>query len=516
MALAFRSRLAVSYAASVALLLALSAGALLYTLNRMAEQKFDTALSILGATQTEAIVAEMRRRGLDRPDASVTPAAYAGRSSSGADVELYVTVLDEDLRVVARSPNLTTGLPVDPELAASALSGRPAFTTAPVSRVGTLRVAYVGAESDRSTRPFLVLVALPESFVAGSSQSFALMVAAAVATIVLLTAAFAMLLADRAIAPVEQIADAVEAVDAQHLSADLIEPGTDDPIGRLAAVFDRMLERLSATFEAQRQFVARAAHELRTPLTILKGETQVALARPRSPEEYRELLVSGLEEIGRLETTIDGLLVLARYEGGEARALDETVALGEIAGSIAHRLGALARERGVALDVRADEGRVVGDRLALERLVSNLLANALAYTRRGGRVTLRVASDVDSVLLAVDDTGIGIAPDELPHIFDRFFRSKAAQRTRPEGSGVGLAACAAIARLHGVSIDVSSTPGVGSRFEVRFGAATADRAAVPDAVDEPPVVATSGSELRSFSDKIFTRFSAVLHRSRLY
>jgi two-component system heavy metal sensor histidine kinase CusS len=232
--------------------------------------------------------------------------------------------------------------------------------------------------------------------------------------------------------------------------------------------FVTMLARLDAAFEAQRRFTSRAAHELRTPLTILKGEAQVALGRRRTVEEYQALLRSSLEEIDKLVQIIDDLLLLASYEGGETDIPREPVALHEIVRTVADQLRPIARHKEIELSIETEAQYVEGDAKALERLVCKLMENAVFYTPPGGRVCVRLTRAGDRITLTVEDTGIGIAPEELEHVFDRFFRAPAAREMRPEGSGIGLSMVSTIARLHGAKIDVSSEKGKGARFVVRF------------------------------------------------
>ena len=301
--------------------------------------------------------------------------------------------------------------------------------------------------------------------------NFYVLAVVALVAFVKVTVISSTLLAKRAVRPLEKITAAAESINAFNLKERLPEPGTRDQIGRLAAVFNRMLSRLEASFEAQRRFTDRAAHELRTPLTILKGETQVALGRRRTVEEYEEILRSNLEEIEKMVLMIDSLLLLARYEGGEADLPCQPARLDTIAANVADDLRPLASEKGVALHVDTAEPLIVrGDPPALERLVFNLVENAIYYTPRGGEVAVRTSRERERTSLAVEDTGVGIAPEDLPQLYNRFFRSQAARRMRPEGSGIGLPVVAAIARLHGADIDVASEPGASTRFMVRFPA----------------------------------------------
>ena len=472
MALTFRARLTIWYVATITCLLALTATGLLYALDRIAQKKFDAGLWMLGAAEAENITASLRERGLDRPDNS-TVINYEYRKLlryTNGPLEKYVTIVDDTRHVADFTTNLKAPLPVDTSLLERSFTGEVVYQTVNVSGIGSLRVVYMPVRAPQAVvHPFVVMVGLPEKFVGGEMKSFKIMVALAFITLVLLTGASAMLLAERAIKPIEEITAAAEAINPFNLSARLPKVRALDQIGRLIAVFNQMIARLESAFEAQRHFTARAAHELRTPLTILKGETQVALRRKRTASEYENLLRSNLEEIDKLVVMIDDLLLLARYEGGETRMPHETVRLDEVVEAVAHDIRSLALEKEIALDIETKKDLCVnGDPKALERLVRNVMENAVYYTHRGGRVSARVKREGERINLTVEDNGIGIKPEELQHIFQRFYRSSTAREMRPEGSGIGLAMSALIVHSHGAAINITSNPGTGTRFTISF------------------------------------------------
>ncbi|HYE57070.1 MAG TPA: ATP-binding protein [Rhodothermales bacterium] len=471
MKLTFRTRLIILNVVTLALLLAATSVGLIWIMNRMAQRRFDSALRVIGVAEGGAVAERMIEHGLERPDdRAVTNRRYG--ELVGLDdrpLEKYVTVVDDGRRIADVSGNLTSPLPVDDALLERSFAGEVVYQTVEAEAAGRLRVAYVPVHGPSVPHPFVVLVGLPESLVGEHSGDYYVLIVVALVTLVKVTVLGSTLLARRAIRPLERITAAAESIDASTLSARLPEASAHDYIGRLAAVINRMLARLEASFEAQRRFTDRAAHELRTPLTILKGETQVALGRRRTPDEYEEILRSNLEEIEKMVLVIDNLLTLARYEGGQADLPCQDARLDTIAANVTDDLLSLASERGVRLDVSAAEPVVVrGDPLALERLVFNLVENAIYYTPRGGEAAVRVSRDGGRAALAVKDTGIGIADEELPQLYHRFFRSHAARRMRPEGTGIGLPVVAAIARLHGAEIDVRSAPGAGTTFVVSF------------------------------------------------
>ncbi|HEX8921752.1 MAG TPA: ATP-binding protein [Pyrinomonadaceae bacterium] len=474
MALTFRARLTVWYLATLILLLSLMAAGLLYALGRIAEKKFDAALWMVGAAEAENAASNVERRGLERPD-DLTISNTRYREVLGYDtgpLEKYVTIIDDMHRAADTTSNLAAPLPVDDKLLARCFAGETVYQTVRVDGVGMMRVVYMPVRGEAISHPFVVMVGLPESFVVSEVRSFNIMVVLALVTFLLLAGASAMLLAERAIKPIEKIATAAESVTALNLKTRLEESGAHDQIGRLVAIFNQMLERLDTAFAAQRSFASRAAHELRTPLTILKGEAQVALGRKRSVAEYEELLHSSLEEIDKLVQIIDDLLLLARYEGGERDIPHEPAVLAEIVHRVADQLRPSASRKEIELTVKADELYVTGDTHALERLVCKLMENALFYTPRGGTVSARLICEGGRANLTIEDSGIGIAPEDLPHIFDRFYRSPAARKMRPEGSGIGLSMAAIIARLHDATIEVASEKGKGTRFVISFPAIT--------------------------------------------
>jgi heavy metal sensor kinase len=228
-----------------------------------------------------------------------------------------------------------------------------------------------------------------------------------------------------------------------------------------------MLGRLDAAFRQVRQFSADASHELQTPLTILKGEIEVALRAPRSPDEYQHVLASALEESERIARLVEGLLLLSRADAGVLRMDRQPVDLAELTAEIVDYARVLAEAYGVALDLKSAAPLTIhGDREHLRRLLLNLVDNGIKYTPAGGRVTLTLQRDGEWAALCIADTGIGLAPEELERIFQRFYRAPQAVDQGKEGSGLGLCIARSIAEAHGGRIRVESSPGQGSAFIV--------------------------------------------------
>ncbi len=280
------------------------------------------------------------------------------------------------------------------------------------------------------------------------------------------------LLVGRALRPIDRIVTEAEQLAPSDLNAVLLSPHTlsDTEIGHLIAALNRMLARISDAAAAQRQFTADASHELRTPLTILRGQFELALSRPRTAAEYRSAVESGLEETLRMSRIVDSLAYLARGEAASTALHSMPVSLAALAAEAVKAQSARAAEKGVLLTASTgSDATVRGDGDALRRLVQNLVENAVAYTPLGGSVTLSVSEDARGCRLRVTDTGIGIAPEDLPFVFDRFFRADPA-RANTGGSGLGLSIVRSIAEAHSGTVSAESESGRGSTFIVTLPA----------------------------------------------
>lgn len=272
----------------------------------------------------------------------------------------------------------------------------------------------------------------------------------------------------RGLRPLHDITAAAQRVQSTTLHERLPARRLPSELAALADTFNAMLDRLEDSFRRLDQFAADIAHELRTPVNNLRLAAEVALGQPRSPEEYREALASSLEESVRLTRLIDSLLFLARA-GADKVPLDcEVVDVAAELERVRDFFEPAAAEAGVRLVVAADAITARLDRALFHRAVSNLVANALAHTAPGGTVTLRAAAEPNGVRLDVEDTGEGIAPQHLPHVFDRFYRADAARTTASGRVGLGLAIVKSIAELHGGTAAIVSEPGRGTRVTLTF------------------------------------------------
>lgn len=303
-------------------------------------------------------------------------------------------------------------------------------------------------------------------------RRFAWLLAAAGAGILAMGLGGGWWLAGRALRPVEDISATASRIAEGNLADRINVADTDSELGRLAALLNHTFARLEAAFAQQRQFTADASHELRTPLTVLISEAQSTLARERGAAEYREAVANCLEVAQQMRRLAESLLALARLDGGQEALERQPFALDDRVRACAERLEPLARGQGIRLRVEPLPVMALGDADRVEQVITNLLANAIHYNREHGEVRITTRADTSAAVLEVSDTGPGIAEEDLPHVFDRFYRADKS-RGRAEGrTGLGLAICRAIVVAHGGEIRVSSQVGVGSVFTVSLPVAT--------------------------------------------
>lgn len=263
----------------------------------------------------------------------------------------------------------------------------------------------------------------------------------------------------RGLAPARKALNLMQRVSADRLGERLPPESMPSELAPLAAAFNDMLARLEDSFRRLSDFSSDLAHELRTPVSNLMTQTQVALARARTADEYREILYSNLEEYERLSQMTSDMLFLAKADNGLITTRTESVDLASEVERLFAFYEALAEERGVRL-VLTGEGRARADRDMLRRAVSNLLSNAIRHTPRDGEIRVTVgAGRAGQTELSVENPGLPIAPEHLPRLFDRFYRVDASRRKEGEGAGLGLAIAKSIVEAHGGSISASSMEG---------------------------------------------------------
>ncbi len=284
-------------------------------------------------------------------------------------------------------------------------------------------------------------------------------------------------LARKALAPVDRMVATAQEITATRLDRRLEAPNPHDELGRLVATFNAMISRLERSFDEVRRFTADAAHELRTPLAAMRTEAEVALRSPRVPDRDARVLEDLLEEIERLSRLVSQMLFLCREDAGVDPAEFRPIQLDELVHDAADHMQVVAREKGVSLEVVAAEPTTVrGDAVRLRQLVFNLLDNAVKYNTPGGEVIVRTEAQNGRAKVTITDTGIGIPPEHLPHLFERFYRVDPARGPETTGSGLGLSICRSIAEAHGGRVEITSTFGQGTTVTLGLPAAVAETA----------------------------------------
>jgi heavy metal sensor kinase len=284
--------------------------------------------------------------------------------------------------------------------------------------------------------------------------------------VLLLTIVAGWFLTGRALAPITRISDAAAAVSASNLATRIDVAEMETELGRLATTINSTFDRLKRAFDQQTQFTADASHELRTPLSIVLAQADLALKKDRSAQEYHEALETIRRSARRMKAVVEGLLVLARADTGALDLHKEETDLTAAVEDVCRLLAPLAAERRVRLQTRLTPVRARIDRERFAEVLANLVGNAIRYNREGGSVQVCLHNHDSRAHLEVSDTGIGIPADELPHVFERFYRVDKARSRAQGGSGLGLAIARWIVEAHGGTISVASEPDSGTTFAV--------------------------------------------------
>jgi heavy metal sensor kinase len=284
----------------------------------------------------------------------------------------------------------------------------------------------------------------------------------------LLASALGYWMSRRALAPVDDITQAANEISAYNLSARLTVPHSGDELQRLAETLNQMLQRIEAALDRVTRFSADASHELRTPITVMRTRAEIALRRPRTAVEDRQTLEQLYSELVRTSELLDSLMLLARADFGAEQLRLAPANLDETLKDVVAQVAPIADGKGVSLyaELPCHAVWIAGDIQLLRRLFLILIENAVKYTPASGHVSVALGAEDGMAVVRVTDTGIGIAQNDLSHIFDRFYRGDKARSRELGGAGLGLSIGRWIAEAHGGSIDVESRTGAGSTFAV--------------------------------------------------
>jgi heavy metal sensor kinase len=337
----------------------------------------------------------------------------------------------------------------------------PVFETARLAeRQESVRIAY-GVISSGTLLQIVKSLKDDEEFLEIISDIFII----TLAVLMFPAALIGWFMAGRALRGVEEVTSTAMEISKGAIDLRVPVKARGDEIEQLATAFNAMLDRIRALISGMREITDNIAHDLRSPVARIRGIAEMTLAEQATVDEHSAMAANTIEECDRLLEMINTMLDIAETEAGAVELRREDVDLAELARDASELFAPLAEDKGVTIVPETGSAVVVaGDRQKLQRMTANLVDNAIKYTPAGGRVTVSVRNGDETVELAVSDTGIGIPEQDLPRIFERFYRG---DRSRSRaGSGLGLSLARAIAAVHGGSISVSSSSGLGSIFTV--------------------------------------------------
>jgi heavy metal sensor kinase len=451
-----RIRLTLWYAGVLALSLIAFALVIYYAAGNIFHERQDESLRSTAQTVASAYLEELGETHSQSTAGKVVLAEITFPNR-------YVQLIDSAGNPLAASANLsgaTIAIP-SPVLADARARG---FSNASVNG---LRVTVVPLSSDQTLG--YAAVAEPLSVIADGLSELRRDLFAGVLLVLLLASAGGYFLARKSLAPVASMNIQTQRISAENLSARLDVTNPRDELGHLATTINDLLTRLENAFKEQQRFIADASHELRTPLAVLRGETEVALGKERTVEEYQQSLSLIQDEAERLSRIVEDLFILARQPINTRAALNkERVSLNDAVRDCARAAQVLAFRKGVRLKLESDSPSIAlnGDEDLIKRMLLNLLDNAVKYTPAGGEISLALVRQNGNAEIVVRDTGIGIPAEAQPRVFDRFYRVDKARARTMGGAGLGLSIAQWIVEVHGGSINLASTPGHGSTFTI--------------------------------------------------
>lgn len=348
------------------------------------------------------------------------------------------------------------------------------FTLSPKSKDkdDTNRIALQRVKFAGNGKNYLVVVSQPMDLLAEELEILREILLAAVPLALLLAGVSGWFLARKSLSPVVVMSESARRISAENLDEQLPVANQRDELGKLAATFNEMLERLRASFTQQRHFMADASHELRTPLSVIRTAAAVTLEKPqRNESEYREALTMIDRQAIRLARIVEDMFTLARADAGKRELKLRDFYLDELVAETSHAAAVLAERKGVVVECNTDkEAPYRGDEDLLRQMMLNLLDNAIKHTPSGGKISLRLSQNDSRHLITIEDSGRGIPAEAQPHVFERFYRADSA-RTRSEpangsGAGLGLSIARWIAEAHNGSLNLVHSDDTGSLFSI--------------------------------------------------
>jgi len=436
------------------LLTALSAGVYFY-LSRSLYQNLDDSLE-LRSTQLVSFPAILE---------SIRQGEF--QEELGEIVILYFYPYNQSAEV--SPPGIS--IPLSDKFISQVIASTSSFTTIQTAEGEWLRLMAVSVNlgppgPPPSIPPAILVIARSTKQIDQALHGLVRTLIIAVPLALALAAGGGIFLARRALKPVDKIAQTAQEIEESDLSQ-RINVNTKDELGRLAATLNEMIGRLERAFQRQKQFTSDASHELRAPLAVIEAESTLAIQKKRPPSDYRQSLEIVSREARQMSSLIDKLLTLARADAGKEQWNFAEVNLGKLITNLSTDVEVLCQEKGLSFHLGQPQDLLVkGDEARLRELFMNLLDNAIIYTPSPGTISVSLRREGQMAVVVIKDTGVGIPAEDIPFIFERFYRVDKSRSRAEEGTGLGLAICQHIAEAHGGKIEVESQVGAGSTFSV--------------------------------------------------
>lgn len=379
----------------------------------------------------------------------------------------YIQLINKSGEVIVQSENLEQDkiiLPLNPGALQTVLSGKDFFATGSLTTIGPYRMIVMPI-SDKNGIQTVIQMAVSTGEMINSIHELRLSLLIVSPIILLVIALAGWYIAGKTLKPIADITRKAEKIRAENLKLRLVALHPGDEIGRLVGVLNSMLERLESSFRQITQFTADASHEIKSPLAAVRCGLEIALSQKRTVQEYKQILNNSLQDICRLSQVVDNLFTLAKADSGQETLNLRPIKLDRIIQEVSEQAELLAEIKGITFSAKlAQEISILGDEFRLRQLFFNLLDNAIKYTNNGGDITVSLEAMDGQAKITVADTGIGIPEEDLPYIFDRFYRVDKARSHDANGGGLGLSICQWIAQQHKGNIEIESKWGEGSTF----------------------------------------------------
>jgi two-component system, OmpR family, sensor kinase len=458
----FKTRLWLGQVVVLAAMLALAAFGADWALRRVVlGEIIDDAILSLASTEAAALQGDPAHPRVHEIAAGAGPPSFAR-------LDKFVQIIDLDGGVAAQSGTLGTArLPAPPALLTRLRGGETVFRTVTDFGEEPVRMVSLPVSVGQSRYAVQVAMSLDDAHaVLRAGRWLFLSMSLVILAGIGLTSA---LLARRALRPIDRMVTRARHIGEANLGERLPHPGTRDEIGRLVETLNEMLGRLEQSFETQRRFTADASHELRSPLSRLRAELEVTLRRPRGVPEYEETLRSCLDEVHRVQGLTEELLELARIDARQEPETAQPITVNEIVVAAVSAVTSEAERRGILVAVEhSSEVLVNAAPVAAKVALANILDNAVKFSPPGGDVRIAVTTSREEAVIAVSDTGPGVSPEDIPRLFQRFYRGKASRAVDVPGIGLGLAISRTLIERLGGRISVEASGEKGATFTVHL------------------------------------------------